>query len=135
MHVSPTGASEYHDGNEVGRYGRALGSNEIVFVQYHDGIAGMDEPAWAMDTDVEWKISISVDTILVADANDNGLYIIDREAFTKNQVEIAGRGQYVARASDDFVTYVGDPDDHLRGNLWVTAANGHGGYHKDKNEA
>jgi hypothetical protein len=133
MRVTPTGASEYHNGGEIGRYGRD-GDAETYFVWYHNGLRRADTPKWAMDTDVEWKISISVDTILVADEN-NGLYAIDRDAFVENVQEMDGREQYVISADDDGVDYYGDPNDYLRGNLWVTCDNGHGGYHKDKNES
>jgi hypothetical protein len=132
MRVSPNGNSEYHNGNEVGRYGRDISEGVLAFVWYHDGLRSVDEPAWAMDPDVEWKISVSADIILVADAN-NGLYAIDRDEFEENTIVLDGREQYVARASDPHVEYLGDPNDHLQGHLWVTADNAHGGYHQDKN--
>ena len=132
MRVTPTGASEYHNGNEVLRYGRDISQGVLVACWYHDGLRSIDEPAWAMDPDVEWKISISADSILVADAN-NGLYAIDRSEFTENTVVLDGREQYIARASDEHVEYLGDPNDHLQGHLWITPENAHGGYHKDKN--
>ena len=133
MRVTPNGSSEYHNGNEVGRYGR--GDDGAVFVWYHDGLRSESEPAWAMDTDVEWKVSVSVDTILVADAED-GLYAIDREAFAESVETLDDREQCIARASDEFVTYVGDPNDHLRGHLWIESGNQvDEGYHKRANEA
>jgi len=134
MRVTPNGSSEYHNGNEVLRYGRDTENDEIVATWYHDGLRSESEPAWAMDTDVEWKVSVSVDTILVADAED-GLYAIDREAFAESVETLDGREQCIARASDEFVHFVGDPNEHLRGHLWITPENAHGGYHKDKNEA
>jgi len=133
MRVTANGMSEYHNGNEVGRCGRDE-NRDAVFVHYHDGLRKFDEPAWMMDTDVEWKVSVSVDTILVAD-NENGLYAVDREAFKDNTVEHDGRTQHIARASDDFVTPLGDLEDHLQGGLWITPENAHGGYHKAKNES
>lgn len=88
-----------------------------------------------MDPDVEWKISISCDSILVADAN-NGLYAIDRDEFTENTVVLDGREQYIARASDEHVEYLGDPNDHLQGHLWIESGNQvDEGYHKKANEA
>jgi hypothetical protein len=133
MRVTPNGASEYHNGNEVGRYGRSGG--DAVFVWYHDGLRSYSEPAWAMDTDVEWKISISVDTILVADAQA-GLYAIDRDAFAESIETLDGREQCIASASDDFVTALGDPNDHLNGGLWIESGNQiDEGYHKRANEA
>jgi len=135
MRVTPSGASEYHEGNEVGRYGRDLGAQERVFVWYHDGLRSIEEPAWAMDTDVEWKISVSVDTLLVADAT-NGLYAIDRDGFQNSTIELDGREQYVARESDEFVEHLGDPDDHLQGHLWIESGNEvDEGYHKERGEA
>lgn len=134
MRITPNGNSEYYNGGEIGRYGRDITGKTLAFVWYHDGICAAETPSWAMDTDAEWLISVSTDMLLVADAN-NGLYAIDRDEFAENVREIDGREQCVARADDDFVTYIGDPDDHLRGNLWVTAENGHGGYHVDANEA
>lgn len=133
MRVSPSGNSEYHHGNEVGRYGRDISAGVLAFVWYHDGVRSIDEPAWAMDPDVEWKISVSADVILVADAH-NGLYAIDRDEFTNHTITLDGREQYVARASDDHVTYVGDPNDHLRGHLWIESGNRvDEGYHKKQN--
>lgn len=136
MRVSPTGQSEFHNGNEIGRYGR-MSNDAATFVWYHCGLRRANEPSWAMDTDVEWKISISVDTILVvATGGDEAtVYAIDRDAFAKSVEKIDGREQCVARASDDFVTEVGGADKHLRGSLWITCDNAHGGYHKDANEA
>jgi hypothetical protein len=88
-----------------------------------------------MDTDVEWKLSVSVDTILVADASA-GLYAIDRDAFTDNVQRIDGRDQCVARVDSPFVTMIGDPNGHLRGDLWIESGNQvDEGYHKRKNEA
>lgn len=75
-----------------------------------------------MDPDVEWKISISADSILVADAN-NGLYAIDRDEFTEHTIELDGREQYIARASDEHVEFLGDPNDHLNGHLWIESGN------------
>lgn len=135
MRVTPNGMSEYKDDNEVLRYGRDTESGEVVATWYHSGVRNNDEPVWAMDTDVAWKVSVSVDTILVPHA-EHGLFAIDRDEFTERATTLDGRDQYVARASDDFVTKVSDdPDECLRGSLWVTAENGHGGYHKDKNES
>ena len=130
MRVTPTGASEYHNGNEVLRYGRDISQGVLVACWYHDGIG--DEPMWGMDTDVEWKISMSVDTILVADAN-NGLYAIDREALTEHTRTLDGREQHVVSEMNDGVEYIGDPNKHLQGYLWITPENAHGGYHQDKN--
>lgn len=132
MRVTPNGSSEYHNGNEVGRYGRDISAGESYFVQYHDGIGG--EPLWGMDKEVEKKISVSVDIILVADAN-NGLYAIDREAFSERVRTLDGREQCMMGEGNDAVTRVGDPNNHLHGHLWITPENAHGGYHKDKNEA
>lgn len=130
MRLTPNGNSEHYNGGEIGRYGRDISGKMLAFCWYHDGIK--NDAKWAMDVDAEWLISISTDILLVADAN-NGLYSIDRNEFAENTEMIDGREQCVAKEGDDFVTYIGDPDDHLRGNLWITAANGHGGYHKDKN--
>jgi hypothetical protein len=122
MRVTPTGASEYREGNEVGRYGLDLHTHDTVFVWYHDGLRSIDEPAWAMDTDVEWKLSVSVDTIIVADAT-NGLYAIDREWFADRTVEMGGNEQHIARAFESGVDYLGDPNDHLQGHLWIESGN------------
>lgn len=89
-----------------------------------------------MDPDVEFKISISVDVILVADATESAVYSIDREEFTKNTIELDGREQYVARASDPHVRKLGDPNDILNGHLWIESGNQvDEGYHKRQNEA
>ena len=134
MRVSPTGAGEYKDGNQVGQYGRNS-HNNWLFCWYHCGLESADEPAFAMETDVEAKISVSVDTILVANT-DHGLFSIDRDGLTSRLMEVDGREQYVVRASDEYVSKIDDdPDNHLRGHLWVTPENAHGGYHQDKNEA
>lgn len=118
MRVSPTGQSEYHNGNEVLRYGRD--GSETYAIWYHSGIGG--EAVWAMDTEVEWKISVSVDTILVADAN-NGLYAIERGPFSEHTRVLDGREQCIVTEDHEAVTYVGDPNDHLRGKLWIESGN------------
>jgi len=88
-----------------------------------------------MDKDVEFKISVSTDIILVADAN-SGLYAIDADEFTDHTIVLDGREQYVARASDEHVEALGDPNDHLQGHLWIESGNQvDEGYHKQKNEA
>ena len=152
MRVSPIGASEYHNGNEVGRYGRDISANRTCFIWYHSGLRSIEEPAWAMDINVGHKISVSCESILVVSA-DSGLYAIDRgkfiapsgataesaskeaDTFEENTIVLDGREQYVARASDDYVEYFGEPSNHLQGRLWITPESAHGGYHKDKNEA
>lgn len=123
MRVRPTGQSEYHNGNEVLRYGRDISRNTNVAVWYHDGIRGTDEPTWAMDTEVEFKISVSVDLILVADQQRNELFAIDASEFSHHTDELGGREQYVARASDEHVRSLGDPSAHLQGNLWIESGN------------
>lgn len=133
MRVSPNGNSVYHEGNEVGRYGRDISAGEFVFVWYHDGIG--KEPLWGMDTDVEWKISVSVDTILVADAK-NGLYAIPRDAMTSQQRTLDGREQYIISDEHDAVKRLGDPKDHLQGRLWIESGNQvDEGYHQRQNHA
>lgn len=136
MKVSPNHTSVYHNGNEIGRYGRNLQSSGrgAVFVWYHDGLNG--DRKWAMDTDIEFKISVSVDVLLVADASSHAVWSIDRDKFTENIEEIDGREQYAAKASDPFVRKVGDPTEILHGNLWIESGNQvDEGYHKQKNEA
>jgi hypothetical protein len=131
MRVTPTGQSEYHEGNEVGRYGRDISAQEHYFCWYHDGLRKYDEPAWAMSSDVEWKISVSADAILVA--CQDGLYRIERDAFRESVEEVGDDEQLVARASDDFVTHVGDPNDHLQGHLWIESGNQvDENYHQEK---
>lgn len=132
MNVMPTGGRVVYNGNEVARYGRDFQTNECVAVWYHSGIGG--EPMWAMDTDVEWKISVSVDTILVNDDN-NGLFAIDRDEFTESTRMIDNREQYIASAHASYVTDMGDPQEHLNGDLYMDCDNSHPGYHVDKNEA
>lgn len=135
MRVTPNGNSEYFEGNEVGRYGRDIAAGAFVFVWYHDGIKAADEPSWAMDTDVEFQLSVSVDKILVADAN-HGLYAIDRDHFTNRKVTMNGREQYLAKASDAYVEFLGDPKDHLQGHLWIESGNEvNEGYHQKQNHA
>lgn len=134
MRVTPTGRSEYHEGNEVGRYGQDISANQQYFCWYHDGLRSFEEPAWAMDKDVEAKIGIQVDTILVADAH-NGLYAVERDAFRDHTITLDGREQFVARASDGFVTRLtGDHGDILGGHLWIPSGNKvDEGYHKKQN--
>lgn len=135
MHVTPTGQSIYYDGNEIVRYGRDIGRNETYAVCYHDGIPSHDEPAWAMDVDAVERISVSVDTILMADAN-HGLWAVDRRAFRDNVKAISGRSQCFASASDPYTRKVGEPREHLSGHLWIESGNQvDEGYHKRKNEA
>lgn len=136
MRVTPTGRSEYHNGNEVLRYGQDIEAREQYAVWYHDGLRSFEEPAWAMDPDVEAKISIQVGTILVADAN-HGLFAIDRDAFTDHTIVLDGREQYIARVEDDYVTPItAEHGDVLRGHLWIESGNQvDEGYHKANNEA
>lgn len=135
MKVTPNGASEFHDGHEFGRYGRLLGSNDRVFVWYHSGLRCYDEPAWAMQTDAEWKISVSVDTIFVPDP-DAGLFRIDRDGLAESREAVDSVEQCVARASDDFVSKVADdPSECLGRGLWMDSDRKETGYHKQKNEA
>lgn len=135
MRVTPTGQSEYHQGNEVLRYGQDISAREQYAVWYHNGLRSFDEPAWAMDPDVEAKISIQVDTILVADEN-HGLYAIDREEFRDHTIVLDGREQYVARMSDDYVTHITAAHGHvLRGHLWIDSHHKDTHYHKKRNES
>ena len=138
MKVTPDHISEYYNGNEIGRYGRDLHSEQMsqVFVWYHDGFRNADEPAWAMDEDVEFKIGISVKTILVAHPKSKTLYAVDRKEMCERKVTIDEREQFYITASDDFVTEIGDPNDVLNGHLWVESGNQiDEGYHKAQNEA
>jgi hypothetical protein len=134
MRVNPTGQSEYLDGNEVLRYGIDIGANKRYATWYHDGING--EAAWAMDTEVLDRLSISVREILVADAN-HGLYAIDVTEFEDSMRTLGGREQHYASANDDFVRKVTDsPGDVLQRHLWIESGNEvNEGYHKNKNEA
>jgi len=138
MHITPTGQSLYHEGNQVGRYGLDMDTNETVFIWYHSGLRGNDEPTWSMETDVEWKISVSVDTIFVVD-DEAGLFAIDRKAlsYDENIIEIDGRTQYLAQASSHFVKSLPqDPTEVLSGNLWIESGNEvDEGYHKEAGEA
>jgi hypothetical protein len=122
MHVVPTGQSEYHDGSEVFRYGRDTDTGETVAVWYHSGLRGNDQPTWSMQEDVEWKLSISVDTIIVVD-DEQGMFTIDRASFIGGTTHIDGEQQYLAQAGDDFVTQIGDPTAYLYGNLWIESGN------------
>lgn len=100
-------------------------THDSVFVWYHAGLRGNDEPTWAMGTDVERKISISVDTLFIVHQTE-GLFAIDRNGLTydENLVTIDGREQYVAQASDHFVKSLpNDPTDALRGRLWIESGN------------
>lgn len=134
MRVTPTGQSLYKDGNEVGRYARDIGANRSYFVHYHDGLDG--QAAWALESDVEERISVSVDTILVAD-HKRGLYAVDRDVLRSRERYIDGRPHVVAQASDDGVSHLGDDlSGMLRGFLWIESGNQiDEGYHKQKNEA
>lgn len=135
MRLTATGQSEYHAGNEVGRYGRDIAAGETVFVWYHDGLSSADEPTWAMDEDVLWQLSVSVDTILVADAH-HGLHAIDRTEFAQDTHTLDGRRQHIARASDAYVRHLGDPKDHLQGRLWIESGNQvDEAYHQKQNHA
>lgn len=139
MQVAPQHRSEYHNGNEIGRYGRDIDASggSVMFIWYHDGIRSRSEPTWAMDVDVEFKISISADVILVADATQHAVYAIDRDEFTENTAMLGGREQYIAQASDDHVRKVtNDPNDILSGHLWIESGNCvDEGYHQRQSEA
>jgi len=133
MQVTPTGQSEFHNGNEVGRYARDISNGIYAFCWYHEGICG--DPTWAMDKDVEFKISVSVDVIIVADSI-NGAFAIDRSEFTNHVEIIGGTEEYVARAEMGHVEYLGEPKQHLKGFLWIESGNEvNENYHQKKNEA
>jgi len=116
MQVRATGQIEHYDGNQVGQYGRVLGSSQRVFVQYPCGLRSFEGLAWGLQADVEWNISVSVDQILMA--TTDGLYAVARDSLRERTHTLGGVENYVARPADDFVTYVGDPNDHLGHNLW-----------------
>lgn len=91
-----------------------------------------------MEQDVEWKISISVNTIFVADARAHAVYAIDRVAFSDQEtVVVNDKDQFIASESSQFVRKVtDDPYDILHGHLWVESGNEVDvGYHKQQNEA
>lgn len=133
MRVVPTGRNLVHDGNQIGRYGRIVDTDELVFIHYHSGIGG--ECLWAMDTAVEWKISVSVDRIFVVSA-DNGLHTVDRDVFSDRVRTLDGREQCLISDEHGAVTKLtDDPSDCLNGCLWITNSTAHDGYHKDKNHA
>ena len=135
MHIVPTGQSEFHNGHEVGRYGRDTDTGDTVFIWYHSGLRGNDQPTWAMETDVEWKISISVDTIFVVD-DEQGLFAIDRNGLTydENKLTINSTEQYLVQADDVFVKDIPlDPSDVLTGCLWIESGNEvDENYHQEK---
>lgn len=132
MKLTPTGQSEYYDGNQIGRYARE--GTETYFVVYNDGV-GCSPPMWAMDIDVEFKVSISVDVFLIADSR-NGLYRVPRDALTSQKRMMGGREQYVITATHEAVDCLGDPNDHLRRQLWIESGNEvDEGYHKRRGES
>jgi hypothetical protein len=122
MYVVPTGQSEFHEGGEVFRYGRDTDTGESVVIWYHSGLRNNDQPTWGMQQAVEWKLSISVDTIMVVD-NEQGMFAIDRDAFTRETTLVDGEQQYLAQADDECVTHIGDPTDFLNGKLWIESGN------------
>jgi hypothetical protein len=114
MRVNHTGRQETYDGNIVGKYGIDMQSNTLYFVHFMEGIGG--ERLWAMDADVFERISVSVDTILIAD-HENGLYKAQKSDYNERVVD--GRRQYFISN----VEHVGDPADHLRQPLWFDSGN------------
>jgi len=138
MHVTPTGQNLYHEGKQIGRYGRDIGADEVYFCWYHSGLRGNDQPTWAMETGVEWNISVSVDTILVVD-NEAGLFAIDRSGMTHEdrKITISGSEQYLVQASDHCVKSLPhEPTDVLQGKLWLESGNEiNENYHQKGNEA
>jgi len=114
MRVNATGRQETYDGKVVVKYGLDMQANELYAVQYMVGIGG--EELWAMDADVFERISVSVDTILIAD-HEQGLFKAQKSDYTERVVD--GRRQYFI--SD--VEHVGDPADHLRQPLWFSSGN------------
>lgn len=134
MRVNYNGISERIDGREPVRYGRQSGGN-IVAVWFHHGLRKYDEPAWAMQVDLEFKISVSVDTLLVE--HDGSVYAIDRSEFSENTTVLDGEKQLLALASDDFVTELADdPSDVLGRGLYIDNADSKsGGHHKRNNRS
>jgi hypothetical protein len=136
MRVTPTGQSIYMDGNEAIRYGRDISQNATYAVWYHHGLRKYDEPAWAMGQDLADRLSVSVDYVLVVDQRTTTLYMVDKYDLLESIEEIDGVEQHVAKASDAFVVDVGDPNEHLNGNLYIESGNEvDEGYHNRKNEA
>ncbi|WP_226041202.1 hypothetical protein [Natrinema sp. DC36] len=139
MNIVTNGVSVYHEGNQIGRCARDLHASgrKGVFVWYNEGLRRARKGKWTMDVSVEKKISVSIKTILVADASRHAVYAIDREEFVKSSTTKGRRKQYVAKESDDFVEKVSDnPNDILNGNLWIESGNRpdtH--YHVKANEA
>jgi hypothetical protein len=133
MRISPTGQTVVYDGKQVGKYGRDISDNETYVIIYQTGIG--NEPMWGIDAAVEMKISVSVDTILIAD-EINGLHAIERETLLDHKRVLNGRKQYVVSDTNDGVHYVGEMNDHLQGSLWIESGNQiDEGYHKKRNES
>jgi hypothetical protein len=125
MRVNATGRQETFDGNIVIKYGLDMQASELYAVQYMRGIGG--EELWAIDAEVFERISVSVDTILIADS-ENGLYKADRDKYKERTVD--GRRQYFI--SD--VERVGEPADHLNQPLWFSSGNRvEENYHREAN--
>lgn len=125
VRVNATGQQEVYDGNVVIKYGLDATTNTLYAIQYMRGIGG--EELWAIDADVFERISVSVDTILIAD-HENGLYKADRDKYKERTVD--GRRQYFI--SD--VKRVGEPADHLNQPLWFDSGNRvEENYHQEAN--
>ena len=114
MRVNATGQQETYNGKVVGKYGVDMQSHTTYLIHYMRSIGG--ETLYAMDADVFERISVSVDTILVAD-HEQGLFKAQKSDYTERVVD--GRRQYFI--SD--VEHVGDPADHLRQPLWFDSGN------------
>lgn len=121
MHVTPTHDSLYYQGNEVARYGKW--GNSLVAVWYHDGIRHAHAPSWAMDMDVFGKLNERTDLVLIADATQHAVYMVERDLIPTRTKQLGGRKQYYLTSSYDHVHKLGEPTTILGGHLWVESGN------------
>jgi len=133
MNATSTGQQLVHDGNRMITYARDISAGETYGVWHHNGLRMYDEPAWGMDPDAEVKLSVSVDKILVS--HGGTLYLVERDALRESEGYVDDTHNYIAKESDDFVTAIGSPSDHLNDSLVRSSDHAHGGYHRDKNES
>ena len=133
MTITNTGQMLTHDGRQMLAYARDISANKHYGVWFHDGLRMYDEPAWGMEVAAERKLSVSVDDILVT--HRGTLYHIDRDGLRERQESIGGIDNYVAKASDEYVSALGDPHEYMNDYLVRDSDHSHGGYHKQQNES
>jgi hypothetical protein len=91
----------------MGRY--CYQKHHKVLMWFHSGLYKYNEDAWAMEMEAEEKMCDTVTDIFIT--SGESVYHIDRAALVRAVEDIDDTPQYVAKASDSFVSEVGRASD------------------------